>query len=47
MIRTERQESDFPIDLQKIHNQIQEIAQWKEEIEKEVGEIKRQLMNKI
>ncbi|HEB74161.1 MAG TPA: DUF2075 domain-containing protein [Candidatus Desulfofervidus auxilii] len=47
MIRTERQGSDFPIDLQKIHNQIQEIAQWKEEIEKEVGEIKRQLMNKI
>ncbi|HEC49743.1 MAG TPA: DUF2075 domain-containing protein [Candidatus Desulfofervidus auxilii] len=47
MIRTERQESDFPIDLQKIHNQIQEIAQWKEEIEKEVAEIKRQLMNKI
>jgi len=47
MIRAERQEGDSPIDLQKIHNQIQEIAQWKEEIEKEVAEIKRQLMNKI
>ena len=43
MIRTERQESDFPIDLQKIHNQIQKIYQ----LEKEVAEIKRQLMNKI
>ncbi len=47
MIRAERQESDFPIDFQKIYHQMQEIAQWKEEIEKEVAEIKRQLMNKI
>ncbi|AMM41684.1 ATPase AAA [Candidatus Desulfofervidus auxilii] len=37
MIRTERQESDFPIDLQKIHNQIQKIYQ----LEKEVAEIKK------
>lgn len=42
MIRTERQESDFPIDLQKIHNQIQKIYQ----LEKEVAEIKRQLNKK-
>lgn len=43
MIRTERKKSDSPIDLQKIHNQIQKIYQ----LEKEVAEIKRQLMNKI
>ena len=43
MIRAERQEGDSPIDLQKIHNQIQKIYQ----LEKEVAEIKRQLMNKI
>ena len=47
MIRAERQEGDSPIDFQKIYHQMQEIAQWKEEIEKEVAEIKRQLMNKI
>ncbi|MDL1966251.1 MAG: AAA family ATPase [Candidatus Desulfofervidus auxilii] len=46
MIRAERQESDFPIDFQKIYHQMQEIAQWKEEIEKEVAEIKRQLNKK-
>ena len=39
MIRAERQEGDSPIDLQKIHNQIQKIYQ----LEKEVAEIKRQL----
>jgi len=42
MIRAERQESDSPIDLQKIHNQIQKIYQ----LEKEVAEIKRQLNKK-
>ncbi len=42
MIRAERQEGDSPIDLQKIHNQIQKIYQ----LEKEVAEIKRQLNKK-
>ena len=47
MIKTEKREKDNSIDFQKIYHQMQEIAQWKEEIEKEVAEIKRQLMNKI